>query len=83
MLEAKGFIVIRVLADNKKKNCDFFASDENNKYLIEVKTKEDAPSFYKELFVKGIADAAESVGRSERIADTIHDALKQLNAHEL
>ncbi len=50
LLEAKGFIVTRLIENPNGKTCDFLVADETHKYLVEVKCREEDAAFYEELY---------------------------------
>lgn len=81
-LEALRLQVVRNFEDSKAKVCDSLATDGNQPYLIEVKTKEEDLSFLAQLNATGQAKQPLPLSRTNTMSGIIRKAIDQLNARE-
>src|SRR5437879_3287597 len=82
VLEKEGFEVTRIPSSSSK-TADYRVSDDQHKYLIEVKRKEDDPeriaTFNRDFIDIGEAIRTEAAGQTNAMASIIREAAKQLD----
>src|SRR5262249_11659789 len=83
-LQRDGFSLDNVSRSDTEGRADLRASDSENGYVIEVKSKEDDPqqiiAFNEELETTGSASRSTPMGRVNRLSGLYRDAVKQLRA---